>query len=885
MNEPPTSAAPKPDSPSLFQRAINFLFGYDFFISYAWADARHYALTLAKKLDEQGFQCFLDSSGFAKGEDWRQAGGRALRKTARLLLLVSPGALRSDAVMREVDAFRKSGKTVLPIDFGATLHRVDLEAALHALLPGEILRIVESAAALETGPSEETLREVRQSFDLLRQDQKRVRWLAGAVGLFALIAVVAVAAGVIAEIRRREALSRGLAAQAVVESERQLDLALLLAAEAHAVRQTNQSKSSLLRLLHIAPVERFVHVTAAAGCVKAHPTRPEIVAVATWDGNVELRDVRRHTQLATVQTGNAEIFALSFSRDGKLLCCGGANLRLLVWEVANDGATLREVARAPHPAGKVIRALHLLDDRSVIVGADEATLRRYSLADGAWSTLPAVHTAPVSAITRDASGTHLVTAGSDWQIVFWKLSDSTFSTHDLLRGDDWVLSLSLSQDGKWLAAATHDKAVELWDLHERRLVTRLPMQHPGGRIFAVGFAPDGRSLLWAGDDGAINTFILVDGSLQRTFTHSDAVLDFDWTADGARLVTAGRDRKLSVWNVAQLSPVAREVTRFVSGSGWITASAHSDAQDALLLGDEGGNLLLADSRTGQLAPAYRGHQSIVTSLLAIENGGRAFVSTGGDRKVRWWQLENGQLKAAESVSVEVPLRRLLRATDDRSVLGVTATGDLYGATRGAAAAVRLGASFDNTPAAQPPAVFAAHPRLPLIAAASRTELTLFDVKLGTRRAAPTAEDFIHRMQYSPVGDELLSAVGSTIEIREPNSGVTRARLQIGRLPPVDWALSNTGMMLCAEGEARLTWWDLAARMQLGSAVKLPAVDVAAVHFCSGQNVWLTLERNFVEGRHHYVLRAWEADAALWAQRAREIANRPLSALEAARFGR
>lgn len=82
-----------------WDQVIDFIFGYDFFVSYSWKDARNYAVELAKSLKERGFECFLDSSDFEKGTNWRLGARRALRKTARLLLVCSPAALESQAVL------------------------------------------------------------------------------------------------------------------------------------------------------------------------------------------------------------------------------------------------------------------------------------------------------------------------------------------------------------------------------------------------------------------------------------------------------------------------------------------------------------------------------------------------------------------------------------------------------------------------------------------------------------------------------------------------------------------------------------------------------------------------------------------------------------------
>lgn len=63
-------------------RAVDYLFGYDFFISYCWSDGRKYALKLHEQLSNIGFRCFLDSSDYAKGDNWRNQGSKALKKLA-----------------------------------------------------------------------------------------------------------------------------------------------------------------------------------------------------------------------------------------------------------------------------------------------------------------------------------------------------------------------------------------------------------------------------------------------------------------------------------------------------------------------------------------------------------------------------------------------------------------------------------------------------------------------------------------------------------------------------------------------------------------------------------------------------------------------------------
>ena len=66
-------------------RLVDVIFGYDFFISYTWADGSKYARSLYEKLKAQGFTVFLDEEEYARGDNWTLLGRRALKKTRQLI--------------------------------------------------------------------------------------------------------------------------------------------------------------------------------------------------------------------------------------------------------------------------------------------------------------------------------------------------------------------------------------------------------------------------------------------------------------------------------------------------------------------------------------------------------------------------------------------------------------------------------------------------------------------------------------------------------------------------------------------------------------------------------------------------------------------------------
>ncbi|MAS94388.1 MAG: hypothetical protein CMO55_14410 [Verrucomicrobiales bacterium] len=175
---------------SWFRRVTDRLFGYDYFISYAWDDGRTYAVELHRRLESSGFNCFLDSSDFVKGGSINEQGRRALRKTSRLVVVATPKSLESEYVLLEVRNFTQLKRAVIPIGFESTFSK-ESDSALLDILNADKLRINEIDEALLHGPSPHVTEELRESFNLLRQEEKRVHWFAATAMLFLALAILA----------------------------------------------------------------------------------------------------------------------------------------------------------------------------------------------------------------------------------------------------------------------------------------------------------------------------------------------------------------------------------------------------------------------------------------------------------------------------------------------------------------------------------------------------------------------------------------------------------------------------------------------------------------------------------------------------------------------
>jgi hypothetical protein len=161
---------------SLWQRLLDWLFGRDFFISYRWSDARDYAWRLAERLKSEGYDCFLDSDGFLKGDNWEQIGDRELRKTSRLVLVGSPEVHESEAVARELRVFGAKGDRIIAIEFGDSLSRDRYPMSpVLALLDPAAIQQTEPSAALGDDPSDELIAELKRTFTVETTARRRRR--------------------------------------------------------------------------------------------------------------------------------------------------------------------------------------------------------------------------------------------------------------------------------------------------------------------------------------------------------------------------------------------------------------------------------------------------------------------------------------------------------------------------------------------------------------------------------------------------------------------------------------------------------------------------------------------------------------------------------------
>jgi len=143
-------------------RLVNWLWGYDFFISYHQDSAEKYAINLAEQLRKSGYDIFLDHDEIAGGDSLSESITRAIHKTQRLVVIANAQALsQSTWVAEEILLFTSTNRQCIPIILPDSFSIPDQDTPKHAqareiLKNNDKLHIPETDENLASGSPDQT---------------------------------------------------------------------------------------------------------------------------------------------------------------------------------------------------------------------------------------------------------------------------------------------------------------------------------------------------------------------------------------------------------------------------------------------------------------------------------------------------------------------------------------------------------------------------------------------------------------------------------------------------------------------------------------------------------------------------------------------------------
>jgi WD40 repeat protein/serine/threonine protein kinase len=471
----------------------------------------------------------------------------------------------------------------------------------------------------------------------------------------------------------------------------------IVASSWQAARAT-KARAEAKQLLYVADID-LAHraledgnIIRAEGLLGSHSPEPgqEDLRGFEW---YALKRLCRGDQLFSFPTQAYTPLCVAFSSDGKLLATGNGNcdpdsgspppanslgeLKLF------DLATKSEVIKFPQQSACVTAIAFSHDDQILASGHDDGTIVLWNLNGQRTATLPTSHRSRIIGLHFSPRERALASASHDGTVTFWNAEFGREEwTIDVIGGPGefvatlafapdgsrlavagsgpitlidigttnrlvipwsniygtYINGLAFSPNGKTLAIANNNDWVQLLDLVS--LPTNRPSVTTLGQHLAnansVAFVPDGTKLVSAGGDSTLNIWdVALHKEIGALRGHRAAVLQIAISPDGKTVASVSEDKTVKLW-----WPEPQPEFDVLTNGNWVWTADFSGDGTRLVTGswDTNGSIRLWDVASRLCVRTFLGHTGgVMRALFSKDN--KLVISCGVDQLIKIWDAK------------------------------------------------------------------------------------------------------------------------------------------------------------------------------------------------------------------------------------------------------
>ena len=283
-----------------------------------------------------------------------------------------------------------------------------------------------------------------------------------------------------------------------------------------------------------------------------------LVISACEDHALRVWDFEKGQHATARYHGDGGVNAVALAESAELAASGGGET-LCVWEPESERCT-RAVQEDLRPVGEILTVALSPDGLRVLSGggfrADpgDRTVNVYDVETGRCLHRLEKHHGGIFTVGFTPDGRLAVSGGQDHRLRVWDVAAGR-RLRTFVDAGNQIDAFALTPDGRAVVSTGPVQpgvapVMSLWSLDTGH---RLKMFRTFRQRFvkAMSFTPDGRRLVLALQaDWRIHVWGLTDSDEPRSFAaHSDEISALAITPDGRRVMSAGRDESIRVWDI------------------------------------------------------------------------------------------------------------------------------------------------------------------------------------------------------------------------------------------------------------------------------------------------------------------------------------------------
>lgn len=252
------------------------------------------------------------------------------------------------------------------------------------------------------------------------------------------------------------------------------------------------------------------------------------------------------------------------------------------------------------------------------------------------------HERGISQVAFSPDGQWIASASADATIKIWEASTGDL-VHELIGHLAGISTVSWSPDSLTIASGSDDKTIRLWDVATGKPYPK-PWKGHHNYVYSIAFSPKGNVLVSGSFDEAVFLWDVRAGRQMRSLpAHSDPVAGVDCIRDGTLVVSCAGDGLIRIWDTASGQCLRTIVHEDNAG---VVSVKFSPNGKYVLAWTLDGCIRLWDYVTGLCKKTYQGHVNnrySISGAFGVYGSGAFIVSGSEDGKIVLWDTKSKEI--------------------------------------------------------------------------------------------------------------------------------------------------------------------------------------------------------------------------------------------------